>query len=338
MLCLNYMVELDWMMQHIPNKYRTIPIDIIHGLRGSSSETLLLESKMYPNVKARAADLPIAYGTHHTKAFFLQYEDNTLHVVIHTANAISRDWGKKTQGVWMSPLLKPKVPGTSSCAFEEDLLGYLESYGRPLQQWRATLRTYDFSPIRAVLIGSIPGRFTGSDIHRWGHMKMRSALRKVSLSQSLTTTSMIIGQFSSIGSLGPTDDWLKNEFGTSLSISRNTSHSFTSPKPLIKLVFPTVENVRTSLEGWAAGNSIPFDSKNWAKQKSYMKPLLHKWSATKAGRDKCMPHIKTFCRVTEDGEVGWFLLTSANLSKAAWGSLEKGGKQLMVRSYELGVL
>ncbi|KAJ1105315.1 hypothetical protein NDU88_002723, partial [Pleurodeles waltl] len=28
----------------------------------------------------------------------------------------------------------------------------------------------------------------------------------------------------------------------------------------------------------------------------------------------------------------------ANLSKAAWGSLEKNGTQLMIRSYELGVL
>ncbi|MXQ99786.1 hypothetical protein E5288_WYG016834 [Bos mutus] len=29
---------------------------------------------------------------------------------------------------------------------------------------------------------------------------------------------------------------------------------------------------------------------------------------------------------------------SANLSKAAWGALEKSGTQLMIRSYELGVL
>ena len=27
-----------------------------------------------------------------------------------------------------------------------------------------------------------------------------------------------------------------------------------------------------------------------------------------------------------------------NLSRAAWGAIEKGGTQLMVRSYELGVL
>lgn len=31
-------------------------------------------------------------------------------------------------------------------------------------------------------------------------------------------------------------------------------------------------------------------------------------------------------------------LHSANLSKAAWGALEKNGTQLMIRSYELGVL
>nr|XP_008516745.1 PREDICTED: tyrosyl-DNA phosphodiesterase 1-like [Equus przewalskii] len=29
---------------------------------------------------------------------------------------------------------------------------------------------------------------------------------------------------------------------------------------------------------------------------------------------------------------------SANLSKAAWGALERNGAQLMIRSYELGVL
>ncbi|KAL0601755.1 hypothetical protein AAY473_027948 [Plecturocebus cupreus] len=38
------------------------------------------------------------------------------------------------------------------------------------------------------------------------------------------------------------------------------------------------------------------------------------------------------------GQAGLELLTSANLSKAAWGALEKNGTQLMIRSYELGVL
>ncbi|PIO55448.1 hypothetical protein TELCIR_23165, partial [Teladorsagia circumcincta] len=39
-----------------------------------------------------------------------------------------------------------------------------------------------------------------------------------------------------------------------------------------------------------------------------------------------------------DGVPQWILVTSANLSKAAWGDLQKNKTQLMVRSYELGVL
>ena len=52
-----------------------------------------------------------------------------------------------------------------------------------------------------------------------------------------------------------------------------------------------------------------------------------------------MPHIKTYCQLSEDAErLGWFLLTSANLSKAAWGVLQKQRQQLFVRSYDAGVM
>ena len=46
---------------------------------------------------------------------------------------------------------------------------------------------------------------------------------------------------------------------------------------------------------------------------------------------------QTYTRIDND-EISWFLLTSANLSKAAWGTLQKQGNQLMIRNYELGVL
>lgn len=50
-----------------------------------------------------------------------------------------------------------------------------------------------------------------------------------------------------------------------------------------------------------------------------------------------MPHIKTYARY-KDSRCSWVLLTSHNLSKAAWGTLQKKETQLMIRSYELGVL
>ncbi|KAJ7401722.1 hypothetical protein BTVI_93642 [Pitangus sulphuratus] len=64
-----------------------------------------------------------------------------------------------------------------------------------------------------------------------------------------------------------------------------------------------------------------------------------KWSAEVSGRTRAIPHIKTYMRLSPDFQkIAWFLVTSANLSKAAWGALEKNGSQLMIRSYELGVL
>ena len=52
-----------------------------------------------------------------------------------------------------------------------------------------------------------------------------------------------------------------------------------------------------------------------------------------------MPHIKTYCRVDRStGALAWVLLTSANLSKAAWGDMRSNGTQLFIRSYELGIL
>eukprot|EP01126_Amoeba_proteus_P037223 TRINITY_DN3831_c0_g1_i14.p1 TRINITY_DN3831_c0_g1~~TRINITY_DN3831_c0_g1_i14.p1 ORF type:complete len:199 (-),score=52.87 TRINITY_DN3831_c0_g1_i14:155-751(-) len=37
-------------------------------------------------------------------------------------------------------------------------------------------------------------------------------------------------------------------------------------------------------------------------------------------------------------ELPWVILTSSNLSKAAWGCLQKGETQLLVRHYEVGIL
>jgi hypothetical protein len=60
-----------------------------------------------------------------------------------------------------------------------------------------------------------------------------------------------------------------------------------------------------------------------------------------------MPHIKTFLRYApapyapstqqQHHRLAWMIVTSSNLSKAAWGALEKNGSQLFIRSYEIGV-
>ncbi|KAJ8290291.1 hypothetical protein GJAV_G00011010 [Gymnothorax javanicus] len=106
----------------------------------------------------------------------------------------------------------------------------------------------------------------------------------------------------------------------------------------MKQVYPTVDNVRTSLEGYPAGGSLPYSIQT-AQRQLWLHSYFHRWSSESSGRSHAMPHIKTYMRTSPDfTELAWFLVTSANLSKAAWGALEKNSTQFMVRSYELGVL
>jgi tyrosyl-DNA phosphodiesterase 1 len=69
-----------------------------------------------------------------------------------------------------------------------------------------------------------------------------------------------------------------------------------------------------------------------------MRPLLRQWHGVTAGRDRAAPHIKTYGRITNNNTFDWFLLTSANLSKPAWGTQEGKPLGLRIRSYETGVL
>jgi tyrosyl-DNA phosphodiesterase 1 len=55
-----------------------------------------------------------------------------------------------------------------------------------------------------------------------------------------------------------------------------------------------------------------------------------------------MPHMKCYFQCDANAlpsvKMSWFLLTSANLSQAAWGKAERNGQQLYVKSYEMGIL
>lgn len=132
-------------------------------------------------------------------------------------------------------------------------------------------------------------------------------------------------------------------------------------------IFPTVEDVRTSLDGYISGGSLPYQSRTnegqpWLKnylQSVFIQLLFFSfqqkqnnwhliscvinsssaWRSKSRERTKASPHIKTFCRISPDGKkCAWFLLTSANLSKAAWGTSQKNDTQFYIRSYEAGVL
>lgn len=270
----------------------------------------------------------------------LQYETG-IRVVILTSNMIESDWNQKTQAIWMSDLLPP-LPSdalsvdTSKTHFKTDLLEYLQTYRLPsINFWIALIKRHDFSSVNVFLIGSVPGTHSGPKLNSFGHMKLRQLLRQ-HCPASITSNWGTVAQFSSIGSLGKKpDQWLTGEFEQTLNTTKSNR---LASKSAIKLVFPTVENVRKSLEGYIAGRSLPY-RKEIDDRQLYLRSFMHKWSSNHINRSRASPHIKSYFRHSpEYSKVAWFVLTSANLSKAAWGQLQKKGVQLSILSYELGVL
>ncbi|XP_061467908.1 tyrosyl-DNA phosphodiesterase 1 [Rhineura floridana] len=341
----NYCIDVEWLVKQYPKEFRDKPLLIVHGEKRESKAELHEQAHPYKNVRLCQAKLDIAFGTHHTKMMLLYYEEG-LRVVIHTSNLIDDDWYQKTQGIWLSPLY-PKLPpgaaesaGESHTNFKSDLISYLMSYNSPtLSEWVEIIKQHDLSETRVYLLGSTPGRYQSSEKEKWGHLRLRKLLKEHATQVPDQDSWPVIGQFSSIGSLGADQSkWLFSEFRDSFISLGNRAKTLTNHDVPIHLVYPTVDNVRQSLEGYPAGGSLPYSIQTAQKQ-LWLHSYFHKWSAETSGRSHAMPHIKTYMRASPDFQkIAWFLVTSANLSKAAWGAFEKNGAQLMIRSYELGVL
>ncbi|NXI46106.1 TYDP1 phosphodiesterase, partial [Galbula dea] len=341
----NYCIDVGWLVRQYPQEFRKKPLLIVHGEKRESKAELLAQARPYENISLCQAKLDIAFGTHHTKMMILLYEEG-LRVVIHTSNLIAEDWHQKTQGMWLSPLY-PRLPrgktgsaGESETNFKSDLISYLMAYNSPmLKEWIDLIQEHDLSETRVYLLGSTPGRYQGSDKEKWGHLRLRKLLKEHASSIPAQESWPVVGQFSSIGSMGVDGSkWLCSEFQESLVAAGSSVTTLLKSDVPIHLIYPTVNNVRQSLEGYPAGGSLPYSIQTAQKQ-LWLHSYFHKWSAEVSGRSHAMPHIKTYMRLSPDFQkIAWFLVTSANLSKAAWGALEKNGTQLMIRSYELGVL
>lgn len=235
--------------------------------------------------------MPEMFGTHHSKMLILIRHDDTAQVIIHTANMIARDWTNMTQAVWKSPPL-PLLSTESEShhgqrhavgsgqRFKIDLLNYLKAYSRrrPVCQTLVEkLSKYDFSTIRAALVASVPGRhamYDETEETKWGWAALKQALQNVPVQEG---GSDITVQISSIATLGPTDAWLRKTLFDSLKASNGNSGS---QEPRFKIIFPTPDEIRRSLDGYVSGASIhtKIQSAQQAKQLLYLKPMFCHWA------------------------------------------------------------
>lgn len=364
----NYLHDVDFLISHFDEDIsHLVQVHVVHGFwkREDTSRLMLQEqASRHKNVTLHCAFMPEIFGTHHSKMMILIRHDDTAQIIIHTANMIARDWTNMTQAVWRSPLLplhkEPRAHSTggslaafgSGGKFKVDLLNYLRAYDHQRRTACTTLveklENYDFSAIKAALIASVPGRHLIHDDTetRWGWAGLRQALKTVPVQEG---ESDIVVQISSIATIGPTDTWLRRSLFDSLKASRNTNQK----QPNFKIVFPTPDEIRRSLDGYESGGSIhtKIQSAQQAKQLVYLKPMFCHWANDasggrelkpnsphkEAGRKRAAPHIKTYIRYGEKS-IDWALTTSANLSKQAWGEAANSFGEVRIASWEIGVL
>ncbi|KAI3379221.1 hypothetical protein SNEBB_006039 [Seison nebaliae] len=319
-------VDVDWVMSLIGNKK-----SIIHILHHHPGEQLTKEQKEeFPNLKLIPIQMSIPYGTHHSKFGIFVYKKH-VNIFITTANLLRNDWELKTQTIWMSGNLERNKTKESPTNFRHDLFKYFSYYSigvrenviRPLEK---ILINCDFSSINVHLVASVPGYHLASN-NEFGLLKIKKILNENKIIYE--NNDELIGQFSSIGTMGSkVEDWLSTTFLQSTRMNKIEN---------FKIIYPTVENVKMSFEGYRAGGSLPYSDKVEQKQK-WLNNYMNQWKCERNGRNECAPHNKCYFVINKiNHQVKWFLLTSSNMSKAALGNYVSNGNKFFIRSFELGV-
>ncbi|CAB3232126.1 unnamed protein product [Arctia plantaginis] len=334
-LQINFMVEIGWLLaQYYFAGYSQKKLTILYGEECKDLENI---SSKKPHVDAHYITMPTPFGKHHTKMMILCYEDGSLRVVISTANLYYDDWENRTQGLWFSPVC-PELPadsmphdGESPTMFKRSLLRYLNHYHLPcLAYYVERVKRCDFSNINVFLVASVPGSHMDTD---WGMLKVGSLLKQHC---EYSGKAPLIAQASSIGSYGKEPKlWLTGDFLHNFTKTKNIPPGLSAP-PELKIIYPSLQNVRQSHDDLLGGGCLPYAGDAHAKQQ-WLNNFLYQWQAKHTARNRAMPHIKSYLRVHNE-KAAYYILTSANISKAAWGQVNKGNGALRLMSYEAGVM
>jgi len=350
-LLANFMLDLPWLFDECPSLLLVPRLTVLHGDGCRDASDVERMRKGRELTRFHAPPLPLQWGTHHSKLVLLFYGD-CLRICVRTFNDLYPDVHSKSQAMYLqdfprydggSPGSKAAIQDPYGTAFEQYLREYLERCGGFDVN---KLAGYDFSSAAASLVASVPGYHSRAEQSKWGHMRLRHLLTEHAVRSSACDTGDegLLCQFSSLGSLST--KWLEQEFAETLSSLCGRTPSWSTRLPL-RLVMPTVSQIRDSSEGWVAGASVPVRHSNL---KPFLMPLLRRWgfapdNATALARRSrhAMPHVKVFCRYAalpggRGALLPWLYVGSHNLSKAAWGELQKNGSQLAIRSYELGAV
>ena len=216
------------------------------------------------------------------------YKNEGIRIVIGTANMIQQDWHYKTNAHYVQDFpFKSDIEKQSPSEFESSLIDYCNHIkgmsNRTLMDF-SFLNRYDFSSAKVLLIPSVPGYHRGDSMYKFGHQRLSKLLSSYNMR---VDADELVVNISSFGSLK--EKWLIDEF------FRGTFHGDCSEdgkiEDRLKILWPTVDNVRNSVQGYASGGSLCLPQRNC---KDFLRRFMYRWDGKLSGRAMLMPHIKSY--------------------------------------------
>lgn len=353
---INQNVDFEWLMaQYKVAGIDKLPLVVIYNAQRNvkNIETIyecnLIPIEVIPN--------------HNSKIMILSYEDNSMRIVVLTANLHKDDWDNRVQGLWISDNLPSisddteqgvdkKSPIDSITKFRSDLIEYLNAYNmRELKLPINRMRRCDFSSVRVFLITSRPVEKED----QWGYVEFKKSRgRRYSYSEIDDDDGEELGEglaldkIEEIFKLGkivaPEDLPLViqcpslGNYGDSENynyLTRSIMKSF--DRKSLRIIYPSTKNVKDSYDGvMKRGCGCLFYLKSMYKNQTWIKNQFYQWKSDSRFCTKAIPNIKSYSCFDSE-KLYWFMLTTHNASKSAWGYNRERDDGFQINNYEVGV-
>ncbi len=345
-----YLFDVGFVDEFAPELRRARQVTLVHGSAVSVPEV----AAVLPNFRVVRPDVAVNFGDsmHHAKYFLLLWP-STLRVVVSTANATD-DYNRRSNQIWMQDFPRCTTRTSSSKGLDclDQLARFVSAVG--LRDWVSVLSAHNFDAVQVWLVCSVPGVHVGADMARWGHLRVRSLLRRLQPMPAAFARPALMAQFSSLGRMS--DAWLYEQWMTSMMPPTPSSGGEPQGRQQLKLqrttmaerlflVWPTVAFVRDSFFGYSIGLSICGTRSSF--DLDCVRTRFFKFLPQNESRRDLSPHMKSYALF--DGSVrgkgadtpvplAYYVATSANLSKQAWGELQKDESQFAIKNFEMGVI
>lgn len=312
----------------------------------------------FQNLSVHKVDIGARYGCHHAKIIFAFYKNGHMQMHLPSFNLAREEINLVQQVAWSSPVLYERVgtvPATESGLFYHELIQFLKSYPDycALSPLIASLARYKWH-----VLDQQNCQFVYSTPSNGGLQQLKKCLQRSSSSinahddESSSYPNLFV-QVSSMGNpFRKNRDLLQDAFIPYLYTDwfehddfdkKLKSPNYTSPfLAHSTILWPTTNEMNTCMTqglsaGWFFYNKSHQTAAKVLPCLRKHPPLRPNASQSQANRHMVPSHTKYYIQYTDENSIhcpDWLLLTSHNLSQAAWGPTPLRKPM----NYECGVL